>query len=149
VTIIMFFCSPRFGELSGKFGPRLFMALGPIVGAIGFLLMTRAGARLEYVSQLLPGILVFGLGLSMTVSPLTSAVLGSVHSGQAGIASAVNNMIARVAGLLAIAALGVVLGAHLTVDGFHRALLLTATLMAIGGIVSAIGIVNDRGRIDG
>jgi hypothetical protein len=80
--------------------------------------------------------------LSMTVSPLTSAVLGSISGSQAGVASAVNNMIARVAGLVAIAVLGVVVGSQLTIDGFHRALILTAVLMAAGGIISAIGIQN-------
>jgi EmrB/QacA subfamily drug resistance transporter len=142
VTLLMFVLSPRFGAFSGKFGPRLFMAAGPLVGAAGFLLMLRVGEHIHYATQLLPGVLVFGLGLSMTVSPLTSAVLGSISGSQAGVASAVNNMIARVAGLVAIAVLGVVVGSQLTIDGFHRALILTAVLMAAGGIISAIGIQN-------
>lgn len=142
ITILMFFLSPRFGSLAGKFGPRWFMAAGPLVGALGFVLMTGVGGDVEYATHLLPGILVFGLGLSMTVSPLTSAVLGSIDTSHSGIASAVNNMIARVAGLVAVAFVGVVVGSHLDVAGFHRSMFLTAALMAIGGVISAIGIQN-------
>jgi EmrB/QacA subfamily drug resistance transporter len=106
VTIIMFFLSPRFGALSGKYGPRFFMTVGPIVAGVGFLLMMRLGASVDYWTQLLPAILVFGLGLSMTVAPLTAAILGAIPPGEAGIASAVNNAVARIAGLVAIAAVG-------------------------------------------
>jgi MFS family permease len=142
VTLIMFILSPRFGALAGKYGPRWFMASGPLVAAVGFLLMQQVDERVLYVSQLLPGILVFGVGLAMTVSPLTSAVLGAIESHQAGIASAVNNMIARVAGLIGIALIGVVVGSQLSVTGFHSAALVTALLLLIGGVVSAIGIQN-------
>jgi EmrB/QacA subfamily drug resistance transporter len=142
VTIIMFLLSPRFGALAGRYGARLFMAAGPLVGAAGFLLMTRVGPDINYTTHLLPGVLVFGLGLSMTVAPLTSAVLSSVAATQAGVASAVNNMIARVAGLVAVAALSVLVGGSLSVADFHRALIATSLLMAAGGIVSAIGIRN-------
>lgn len=106
VTIIMFFLSPRFGALSGIYGPRAFMTLGPIVGGLGFLLMLRLQADVDYWTQLLPAILVFGLGLSMTVAPLTAAILGDVPQNEAGIASAINNAVARIAGLVAIAAVG-------------------------------------------
>lgn len=142
VTILMFVLSPRFGALAGRIGPRWFMALGPIIAAIGFMLMLRVDARVSYATQLLPGILVFGTGLSVTVSPLTTAVLGAIASRQAGIASAVNNMVARVAGLLGIAALGLLLGPKLDVQGFHAAIVATAVLLLLGGVVSAIGIQN-------
>ncbi len=142
VTLIMFALSPRFGALAGRFGPRLFMAFGPILGATGFLLLLRVDERVNYVGQLLPGIVVFGVGLSMTVSPLTTAVLSSVASNRAGIASAVNNMIARVAGLLGIAAIGVIIGPQLNLAGFRMAMIATAGLLMIGGIVSAVGIQN-------
>lgn len=142
VTIIMFFLSPRVGALAGNYGPRWFMTFGPLLGAVGFLLMLRVEGQIAYWSTLFPGILVFGLGLSLTVAPLTSAVLGSIEPARSGIASAVNNMIARVAGLIGIAMLGLAVGPHLGVNGFHRAIIVTATLMAIGGLVSAIGIEN-------
>jgi EmrB/QacA subfamily drug resistance transporter len=142
VTIIMFFLSPRIGKLSSGMGPRWFMTVGPLLGALGFVLMLGVGTSINYWTQLLPGILVFGIGLSITVSPLTSAVLGAIESKRAGIASAVNNMIARVAGLIGIAMIGLATGAHLDVDGFHRAIVVTAILLAAGGIISALGITN-------
>lgn len=144
VTLIMFFLSPRIGALAGKLGPRWFMTFGPIIGGIGFLLMLRVGGHIDYWTRLLPGVLVFGLGLSITVAPLTSAVLGSIDSARAGIASAVNNMIARVAGLVGIALIGLVVGSHLDVPGFHRAIQVTAFLLIAGGIISAIGIQNPK-----
>lgn len=142
VTVIMFFLSPRFGALAGKFGPRIFMTAGPCVAALGFLLMLRVDGTVVYWTQLLPAVLVFGVGLSMTVAPLTSAILGAVDDGQAGIASAVNNAVSRIAGLLAIAALGFVTGPQLSVAGFHRGAIAMALLLVAGGIVSWFGIRN-------
>jgi EmrB/QacA subfamily drug resistance transporter len=108
VTIVMFVLSRRFGALADKFGPRFFMGVGPLVAAAGLLLFQRVGVKADYVSEVLPPLLVFSLGLSMTVAPLTAAVLaGSEH--QAGIASGVNNAIARVAGLLGTASVGAVI----------------------------------------
>ena len=141
ITLIMFFLSSRFGALSGKYGPRLFMALGPIIGALGFLAMLWVDSSVSYWA-LLPGIIVFGVGLSITVAPLTSAILGAIDDAQAGIGSAINNAVARIAGLLAIAAIGPIIGAQLDLDGFYRAVMVTAGLLLAGGIVSAIGIVN-------
>lgn len=140
VTAVMFFLSGRFGALAGKYGPRLFMTLGPLVGAAGFLLMLRVQPRVSYWIDLLPGVLVFGLGLAMTVAPLTSAVLGGVEPKHAGVASAVNNAVARVAGLIAIALVGVITGPHLTIQGFHRVLIAIALSMTVGGLVSWVGI---------
>ena len=105
VTIVMFVLSRRFGALADRFGPRFFMGAGPLVAASGLLLFQRIGANVDYVSEVLPGLLVFALGLSMTVAPLTAAVLSGMET-QAGIASGVNNAIARVAGLLGTAAVG-------------------------------------------
>ena len=106
LTAMTFFLARRFGGLADKYGPRWFMGFGPIVAGIGLGLLLRVDARADYVSQLLPALLVFGLGLSMTVAPLTSTVLGAVEEKHAGVASGVNNAIARIAGLLAIAVLG-------------------------------------------
>ncbi len=110
-TAVMFALSKRFGALADRFGPRLFMAAGPLVAACGLLLFQRIGVHVDYLSDVLPGILVFSLGLSMTVAPLTAAVLAGVDSSQAGIASAVNNAVARVAGLLGTAAVGAAVAA--------------------------------------
>jgi len=106
VTLVMFALSRRFGALADRHGPRLFMGLGPLVAAVGLLLFQRVGTHVDYVSDVLPALLVFALGLSMTVAPLTAAVLAGAERSQAGIASAVNNAVARVAGLLGTAAVG-------------------------------------------
>jgi EmrB/QacA subfamily drug resistance transporter len=142
VTIIMFLLSPRFGALSGKYGPRFFMGIGPLVASAGFLLMLRVSIHVDYLTQLLPGVLVFALGLSMTVAPLTAAILGDVEPRRAGIASAVNNAISRIAGLITIAIIGVVVGTRLEIAGFHRSIIFTALLLAAGGVISLLGIRN-------
>jgi EmrB/QacA subfamily drug resistance transporter len=106
LTFLTFTLAKRFGMLADRYGPRWFMGFGPIVGAIGLALLMRLDAKADYVSQILPALLVFGLGLAMTVAPLTAAVLGAVDEKHAGVASGVNNAVARVAGLLAIAVFG-------------------------------------------
>jgi predicted MFS family arabinose efflux permease len=111
VTALMILLSGRFGALSDRIGPRTPMAVGPIVAAGGVLLLLRIDRRADYVSQVLPGLIVFGLGLAMLVAPLTATVLGAVEQSHAGIASAVNNTLTRVAILVAVAALGAVLSA--------------------------------------
>lgn len=112
ISIILFVLSPRWGRLASGTGPRLPMTLGPIVGGVGLMLMMRIGSNADYVTDVLPAILVFGLGLSATVAPLTATVLDSVEERHVGIASGVNNGVSRVAGLLAIAILGAVISAH-------------------------------------
>jgi EmrB/QacA subfamily drug resistance transporter len=112
VTLIMFALSPVFGRLAGRHGPRLYMSVGPLTAAVGFALMTGLDARARYVTQVLPGMIVFGLGLATTVAPLTTAILGDVDQRHAGIASAINNAVARVAGLLAVAAFGALVAAR-------------------------------------
>ena len=142
ITIMMLFLSSRFGALSGIYGPRVFMAVGPIIAGIGTLYMATAQVPVQYWTQLLPGILLFGLGLSITVAPLTSAILGSIKSSQAGVGSAVNNAISRIAGLLAIATIGVFIGTTMTRDGYWIGLIICSGLLVAGGIVSAFGIRN-------
>ena len=144
VTIIMFFLSSRFGALSGTHGPRLFMAIGPIIGGVGTLWMATVGLPANYWTEILPGIILFGLGLSITVAPLTSAILGSIKPSQAGVGSAVNNAIARIAGLLSIAMIGLFIGTTITLSGFHIGLVLCSALLIVGGVVSAIGIRNSQ-----
>ena len=105
-TIILFALSRRVGALSGRCGPRRFMAAGPLIGACGLLLALRIGTSPGYFSEVLPAVVVFALGLSLTVAPLTTTVLAGIETDRAGIASATNNALARVAGLLATAASG-------------------------------------------
>jgi EmrB/QacA subfamily drug resistance transporter len=109
ISILLFVLSPWFGRFSTATGPRLPMSLGPIVGGVGLLLLTRVGADPNYVTEVLPGVIVFGLGLSATVAPLTATALNSVEERHVGIASGINNGVSRVAGLLAIAVLGAVI----------------------------------------
>jgi len=144
VTIIMFLLSPRIGALSTKHGPRLFMAAGPLIAATGFLYMLRVQTPVNYLVELLPGVLLFGLGLSVTVAPLTSAILGSIDSRQAGIGSAINNAVARIAGLIAVATIGIITGSVITLTGFRNGIILMVILLVIGGVVSAAGIQNNR-----
>src|SRR6185312_2786918 len=110
VTVMMFLLSRRFGALADRFGPRFFMGVGPLVAAAGLLLFQTTGLEADYVSEVLPPLLIFSLGLSMTVAPLTAAVLAGSEK-EAGIASGVNNAIARVAGLLGTAAVGAAIAA--------------------------------------
>ncbi len=144
VSLANVFLSGLFGRLSGRYGPRLFMTLGPILGGVGYLMLLTMGREVDYWTQVLPGITVFALGLSMTVAPLTAAILGSIAPGQAGIGSAVNNAVARVAGLVSIAMVGVILAGELAVETFWRAVLVTALLLIAGGIVSFVGIRNPQ-----
>jgi EmrB/QacA subfamily drug resistance transporter len=112
ISVLMFFLSPRFGRVASGTGPRLPMCAGPIVGGVGLLLLLRVGSDPSYSTDVLPALLVFGVGLSATVAPLTATVLDSVDPHHVGIASGVNNGVSRVAGLLAIAILGAVISAH-------------------------------------
>ena len=111
VTIVMFLLSTRFGMLADRHGPRFFMGVGPLVAAAGLASFLRLDADVDYLTDLLPGLLLFALGLSITVAPLTATVLADADEHNAGIASGVNNAIARVAGLVAIAAVGALVAA--------------------------------------
>ncbi|HMD52582.1 MAG TPA: DHA2 family efflux MFS transporter permease subunit [Solirubrobacteraceae bacterium] len=199
VTVVMFALSRRFGALADRFGPRLFMGAGPLVGAAGLLLFQRVGTNVNYLTDLLAPLLLFALGLSMTVAPLTAAVLADAAQLDAGIASGVNNAIARVAGLIGTAAVGAAVSASFAGDldarlagvrlgpaaraaaaqakrlplgrpdvqgvpvhqarvltsaaeaaslhGFHVGMAIAAALLAIGGLIGAVGIRNRRGTV--
>jgi EmrB/QacA subfamily drug resistance transporter len=111
-TIVMFLLSKRMGRLADRYGPRLFMGLGPLTAAAGLAWMTQLGAHVNYLTDLLPPLLLFSLGLASTVAPLTATVLSDADDQNAGIASGVNNAVARVAGLIAIAAIGAVVSSQ-------------------------------------
>lgn len=114
VTVMLVAFSRRFGALSARIGPRRVMGLGPLVAAAGALLFLRLGPRVDYLTDLLPAAALFGLGMSATVAPLTATVLSATEPGQAGIASGVNNALARVASLIAIALVGLVVSFRFT-----------------------------------
>lgn len=136
VTLLMFVLSPRFAGLAAGHGPRLFMSVGPLLAGAGLWLLGRMGSQAAYTRDVLPGVLAFGLGLATTVAPLTAAVLGGIDHERAGVASAVNNAVARVAGLLAVAALGA--------RPFASAMSAAAALLGAGALISAGGIRNPR-----
>ncbi len=158
VTAVMFLLSRRWGRLADRYGPRLFMGAGPLVAASGILLLLRTGLRTSFVGDLLPALLLFGLGLSLTVAPLTATVLADAEERDAGIASAINNAVARVAGLVGVSVIGVVVASTLrgdtfvrnqaSVGAFHHAIIICAALVAVGGLAGALGIVNPRRALE-
>ena len=112
VTILLLTLSARAGLLAARHGPRWFMAGGPAVAAAGLLLMLRMDANSSYATTLLPALVVLGVGLALTVAPLTTTVMNAVDASRSGVASAINNAVSRVAGLLGIAVLGAVVAAQ-------------------------------------
>jgi EmrB/QacA subfamily drug resistance transporter len=114
ITLITFVLSRRFGVLADRYGPHVFMSAGPILAGAGLVLFARVDAHASYAPDVLPGVLVFAVGLAMTVAPLTATVLGAVEPTHSGLASGANNAVARIASLVAIAAVGAVVSAGFT-----------------------------------
>jgi EmrB/QacA subfamily drug resistance transporter len=157
LTIIMLALSGRSGQLAARIGPRLQLSAGPLVTGAGLALLTLAPSGPSYVRYVLPAVLVFGFGLAITVAPLTATAMSSAPADHAGIASAVNNDVARFGGLLAVALLpalaGITGSAYLHPDalaaGFRTAVLISGALCAAGGLLAAATITNqDRGPRD-
>ena len=151
LTLLMLLLSARSGALAARIGPRLQMTAGPLIAAAGLLLMLRIGRDASYWTDVLPGVMVFGLGLSTLVAPLTATVLASAPGQHAGAASGVNNAVARTAGLLAVALLPPLAGLTGAVyrdpdafaDGYRTAVLIGVGLLVAGGLLSAVAI-SDR-----
>jgi EmrB/QacA subfamily drug resistance transporter len=145
ITVVMFFLSPRVGRLSMRLGPRFFMGVGPLIAAVSLLPTIRFGRTFNYWWELLPALIVFSVGLSMIVAPLTATVLADADETDSGIASGINNAIARVAGLLGIAVVGAAVaggGNTLNLSGFRMSMAITAALVAAGGAIGLAGIRN-------
>jgi predicted MFS family arabinose efflux permease len=150
----MFFLSRRFGGLADRFGPRLFMGAGPLVAAVGILFLLRTGVHTSYLTDVLPAMLIFAFGLALTVAPLVATVLADADERDAGIASAINNAVARVAALIGVSVVGVVVAQTLVGDtfaaneesvrAFHQVVVVCSVLVAAGGVIGALGIVNPR-----
>jgi predicted MFS family arabinose efflux permease len=144
VTILMLLLSSRSGALGQKIGPRIPMTVGPLVCAAALLLFAGIGSDAPYASRVLPGVIVFGLGLTLLVAPLTSTALGSLDDAHAGIASGVNNAVARAASLLAVAVLPLAAGiggGSLTNPSdlhptYRNAMLISAALLVLGGVLA-------------
>jgi EmrB/QacA subfamily drug resistance transporter len=150
VTVLMLALSSRAGGLAQRIGPRRLMVGGTLICAVGLLLMTRVGVGASYVADVLPAVTVFGLGLSLTVAPLTATVLASADARHAGVASGVNNAVARSAGLLAVAGLPALVGLRIGhgtatafVSGFRAAMVVSACLLVVGAVLSALLIDDD------
>lgn len=150
VTVIMLLFSARSGRLAARIGPRLQMSVGPMIVGAGLILLGRAADHGSYVAQVLPAAIVFGAGLAVTVAPLTSTAMGAAPPEHAGSASAVNNVVARAAGLLAVAILPVAAGisgpaalrpTHLA-HGFRLAVIMAGLFCVLGGLIAAVGIRN-------
>ncbi|MDQ6839519.1 MAG: MFS transporter [Actinomycetota bacterium] len=150
VTAIMLVLSARSGRLAARIGPRLQMSVGPVIVGTGLVLLTRAPVVAGYVEGVLPGVVILGLGLAVTVAPLTATALAAAPAEHAGLASAVNNDVARIAGLIAVAVLpplagiagGAYLNPHLLGHGFRVAVVVAACLCAIAGVLAAVTIRN-------
>ena len=148
LTAVMLVLSARMGRLAQKIGPRPQLAIGPVIVAAGFFLMTRIGSSAPYLTTVLPAALVLALGLATTVAPLTSTVLGAAPDRQAGVASAVNNTVARAGALIAVAVLPGLAGINDSAythpaalsEGFHRAVIIAGGLCVAGGVVAALGL---------
>jgi EmrB/QacA subfamily drug resistance transporter len=143
-TLIMLLFSPRSGELGQRIGPRIPMTVGPLVLAAGMILLSGVQRGDDYLAAILPGVVVFGVGMTIFVAPLTAAVLGALPDQQAGIASAVNNAAARLAQLFAGAALPAAAGLSAATavgpgefsDGYQTAMLIAAAISVLGGLTS-------------
>ncbi len=172
-TIVMFLLAKRAGRLADRYGPRAFMGGGPLVSAVGVALMLRIDENLAYWTDLFPALVIFSVGLTATVAPLTATVLADVDEHNAGIASGVNNAIARVANLMCVAGLGALvaavyandLGQHAaseealtvipgvpesieaSVNAFHAGVGVCAALIALGGVLGLVGIRNPRREV--
>jgi EmrB/QacA subfamily drug resistance transporter len=152
ITVIMLALSARSGALAARIGPRLQMSAGPVVIGIGLALFVRIGPSGNYLTEVLPALVVFGLGLATNVAPLTATVLAAAPAEHAGMASAVNNDVARAAGLIAVAVLPAAAGLsgdaylHPTTfsPGFHTASLISAALCVAAGALAAVTIRNPR-----
>lgn len=141
--VLLILLSPRFGALASRFGARIFMTVGPLVVAAGYLYFLVVNKEVSYWPQLFPGIMLMGLGIAITVAPLTAATLGAVDQARAGIGSAINNAVSRVAGLVTVACTGLIVGSVIDLGGFHRAVIASAVLLVVGGAVSFVGIRKD------
>lgn len=142
-TLLMLWLSPKAGQLSQRVGPRLPMTVGPIVAGLAMVLFSRIEPGDRYATSVLPAVILFGLGMAITVAPLTATVLASVSDAMAGVASGVNNAVSRLAGLLAVAVLPALAGIAVDEslgraldDGYATALQLSAALCAAGGLIS-------------
>jgi EmrB/QacA subfamily drug resistance transporter len=151
VTVLMLAFSARSGALAQRIGPRIPLTAGPLIVALGMVGMSRIEPGDSYLTSMLPAVIVFGLGLTLVVAPVTATVLAAADDRHSGIASGINNAVSRVAGLLAVAVLPAVAGVtgdklfdpKAITHGFHVAMLISAALAAAGGVLAWLTISSD------
>jgi EmrB/QacA subfamily drug resistance transporter len=156
MTVLMLALSPAAGRLAARAGPRLPMVLGPLVGAVGLALLARVAPGGSYVTTTFPAVIVFGLGLSITVAPLTWTVLNAAGAEHAGVASAINTVVARAAGSMAVTTVPLAAGIagdlalepDVFAEGFRRAMWIAAALAAAGGVL-AYATIRREAVVDG
>lgn len=144
VTVLMLMFSSRAGDLASRIGPRWLLTVGPLIAAGGMLLLTRVGPDADYVTDVLPAVTVFGIGLCCIVAPVTSTALDAVPDGRSGAASGVNNAVARTAGLIGVAAIPSFVGLtgdalsdpELLGPGFETAMIVSAVVVALAAVLS-------------
>ncbi len=136
-SILLFLLARRFGALADRFGPQLFMGIGPIVAGVGLLALVRVGTHPSYLAGVFPGVALFGLGMSITVAPLTSTVLSAAPAAHSGIASGVNNAISRVSGLITIAVGGAIVAGHFSAQVEHALAHTGSTARAVARAAAA------------
>ena len=144
----MLLLSASMGRLAQRIGPRLPLTIGPVVAAGGLVLCERVGAGTSYVTTLGPALVVFGLGLAITVAPITATVLAAAPTAKAGLASAINNCVARTGSLLAVAVLPAAagLGPRSYLEpaafgaGFRRGMNVAAAMCVAGGLIAAVAL---------
>ncbi len=157
ITILLLLLSSRLAALSTRIGPRLPMTIGPLLCAAGVLLLVPVGEGTDFWTGVLPGMTVFALGLATLVAPLTATVLAAAPDRYAGVASGINNAVARAGSLLAVAALPPMVGLSgsdytdpvALTEGYRMAQLISAVLLAAGGVVSWVGLRGTHGRAAG
>jgi Na+/melibiose symporter-like transporter len=149
-TAMMLLLSASMGRLAQRIGPRLPLTIGPILAAVGLLLLVRNDPGRSYLVTTLPALVVFGLGLSFTVAPITATVLAAAPTGKAGLASAINNCVARTGTLIAVAVLPAAAGLgprsylepRVFAAGYARGMIITAALCAAGGVLAGLTLRN-------
>jgi EmrB/QacA subfamily drug resistance transporter len=152
-TVVVFLLARRFGVFADRRGPRGLLTTGPLIAAAGIFLLARVGMNPNYLSDVLPGLLVFAVGLAMMVAPMTAIVLADADDSDAGSASAINNAIAKLAGLIGISAVGMVIAGALghsggfthdmaSVHAFRDAAVICGALVAAGGVIGALAVID-------
>jgi hypothetical protein len=142
IPVLSFLFARHVGDAATRIGPRMFLITGPIIAAVRLVLIRPTANGFNIISQLLPGMTLFAVGLVVTVTPLTSVCMSAVDPVHGGIASAINNAVSRLAGLIAVACMGLIAAGTLTDASFLRLIQVSAALFVVAAVVCAVTITN-------